>query len=111
MTAHHQQTPDYGTGEKKLSVYLFGTVLCILLTLIPFYLVMKPVLTRSSTLILLYGFAIAQFFTQVLCFLRLNTKTPQAKMNSMSFLFTLVILFVVIGGSLWIMWNLNYRMM
>lgn len=111
MHAPNQTAPDYGTGAKKLSVYLFGTALCVILTVLPFFFVMKPFFSRTSTLALIYVFAIAQFLTQILCFLRLNTQTPQAKMNTMSFLFTMVILFVVIGGSLWIMWNLHYRMM
>ena len=103
--------PDYGTGSKKFSVYLIGIVLCVVLTLVPFYLVMNAVLPRATTMLAIYAFAIFQFFVQVTCFLRLNAKTEQARTNVVAFLFTFIILVVVIGGSLWIMWNLNYRMM
>lgn len=102
---------DYGTGSKTFSVYLLGIILCVILTIIPFYLVMAGILAKASTLMAIYLFAILQFFVQVLCFLRLNAKTEQARTNVMAFLFTIVILVVVIGGSLWIMWNLDYRMM
>ena len=110
--SHENHSPiDYGTGRKKLSVYLIGIVLCVVLTLIPFYLVMHSPLAQGSTLIAIYGLAVLQFIVQVICFLRLNAKTPQAQTNLMAFWFAIVILVVVIGGSLWIMWNLNYRMM
>lgn len=102
---------DYGTGSKKLSIYLIGIFLCVIFTLIPFYLVMVPTFTRGLTFAVIYIFAVLQFFVQVTCFLRLNNHTEQSKMNVMTFLFTLLILVVVIGGSLWIMWNLDYNMM
>lgn len=102
---------DYGTGSKKGHVYLMGIVLCVIFTLIPFYLVMVPTLSRGVTFAVIYAFAILQLFVQVTCFLRLNTHTQQSKMNVMTFLFTLLILGVVIGGSLWIMWHLDYNMM
>ncbi len=103
--------PDYGTGSKRFSVYLVGIILCVFLTLVPFYLVMSSVLSPANTMLAIYAFAIIQFCVQVICFLRLNAKTEQARTNILAFLFTFIILVVVIGGSLWIMWNLNYRMM
>lgn len=110
MSAHEVVT-DYGTGAKKLSFYIIGIVLCVFLTIIPFYYVMYPTFSRSTTFLIIYAAATLQLFVQVTCFLRLNTRTSQSKMNTMSFLFTLVVLSVIIGGSLWIMWNLNYNMM
>ena len=38
-------------------------------------------------------------------------QTEQGKLNVMSFMFTIVVLAVIIGGSLWIMFHLNYNMM
>ncbi len=108
---HSTTPPDYGMGKKKFSVYLYGTIACLLLTIAPFYIVMHRVLEGSIAVLTLFAFAAAQFFVQVLCFLRLNTKTPQGMTNTMSFIFTILILLVLIGGSLWIMWTLDYRMM
>ena len=104
-------TPDYGTGKKTLKVYIVGIVLCVILTLIPFGAVMYPGISDAGTLAIVFVSAFLQFLVQVLCFLRLNYTTEQAKMNTMSFIFAIVILFVVIAGSLWIMWSLGYRMM
>lgn len=107
----HSTEIDYGIGKKKLGIYSLGIVLCIILTLIPFYVVMHSVFSVKNNFIVIYVAAILQLLVQVKCFVRLNTTTQQSKMNFMSFLFTLVILAVVIGGSLWIMWNLDYNMM
>ena len=104
-------TPDYGTGQKTLKIYSVGIILCVILTLIPFGAVMYPDLSDAKTMAVIFASAALQFLTQVICFLRLNYTTEQARMNVMSFLFAILILFVVIVGSLWIMWNLNYRMM
>ena len=101
----------YGTGKKKLSIYLFGMVLCVILTLISFFTVMYSTLSVIVILAVISISAILQFIVQVVCFLRLNAKNEQSRMNLMSFVFTLVILFVLIGGSLWIMWSLRYYMM
>ena len=63
------------------------------------------------TFLIILGIAVAQVIVQVICFLRLNAQTEQGKMNLMSFIFTIIILGVVVLGSLWIMVNLGYNMM
>lgn len=103
--------PDYGTGQKKLSVYVLGVVLCAALTLLAFWAVMSHSFTRGQTFAIIYSAACVQFLVQLICFLRLNTQTEAGRTNVMSFVFTGVILTAIIAGSLWIMWNLNYFMM
>ncbi len=109
--AHHHVEPDYGTGKKTLGIYTFGIFLCVVLTLIPFSVVMYSMFSKATNFAIIYTAAILQLFVQVFCFLRLNSDTEQGKINLMSFIFTIIILLVIVGGSLWIMWNLNYRMM
>jgi cytochrome o ubiquinol oxidase operon protein cyoD len=110
---HHEEShqSDYGTGEKTLGVYLIGLVACVLLTLLSFWVVIANELPKSQIFAIIYSSACIQFFVQLVCFLRLNTKTEQGKMNVMALVFTGVILTSIILGSLWIMWNLNYYMM
>lgn len=107
----HAHQPDYGTGQKKLSIYIAGVISCIILTLVAFWAVISGALPRGHTFLVIFGAAIVQFFVQVICFLRLNTSSPQARANVLAFVFTIVILVCVIVGSLWIMWDLGYRMM
>ena len=102
---------DYGTGQKKLSVYVIGVALCVLLTLLSFGVVMSGTFSRGQILQVIFWSAFLQFMTQVVCFLRLNAQTEQGKINIMCLLFAIFILAVVVGGSIWIMVNLNYNMM
>jgi len=102
---------DYGTGQKKLGMYLMGFISCSLLTLLSFWSVMSQRFSKFELLAVIFSSALIQFLVQVICFLRLTTETEQGKTNIMTFLFTVVILISIIVGSLWIMWNLNYYMM
>ncbi len=115
MSTEHNTTDlahsDLGLGDKTLGIYLFGVVLCIILTLIPFSAVMYHYASRGTTIAILLVSALLQFFVQVTCFLRLNMKSLQAKYNVYAFVFAVVVLVVLIGGSMWIMWHLNYNMM
>ncbi len=111
MDHHDSGEVDYGTGQKKLSVYLFGIVSCAILTLVSFWMVMAGRFSRWEIFTVIYSTACIQFFVQLICFLRLNTQTEQGRMNVMVFVFSGVILATIILGSLWIMWNLGYNMM
>ncbi len=101
----------FGTGKKKLSVYVVGMLLCVALTLVSFGLVSLHWVSVEALVPALVIAAVAQFIVQVVCFLRLNADNPQSRMNLMSFIFTILILFVLVGGSLWIMINLHENMM
>lgn len=103
--------PDYGTGQKKLGLYLVGFISCSVLTLFSFWSVMSQRFSKLEVLALIFSSACIQFLVQVIFFLRLTTQTEQGRTNIMTFLFTGVILISIILGSLWIMWNLNYYMM
>lgn len=111
MSQHELEQIDYGTGQKKLSVYIFGIIGCSILTLIAFWAVMSNRFSTTQTFFIIYLCACAQFLMQVVCFLRLNTQTHQGRINVMSLVFTAVILVTIIVGSLWIMWNLDFNMM
>jgi cytochrome o ubiquinol oxidase operon protein cyoD len=109
----HQGTSesDYGSGKKKLGMYLVGFISCSILTLVSFWSVMSQRFSKVDVVILIFSSAGIQFLVQVIFFLRLTTQTQQGRTNIMTFLFTGVILTSIICGSLWIMWNLNYYMM
>ena len=107
---HIEQGVDYGTGKKTLALYFTGFALCLVLTIIPFVIVGQHLLSDEALYIALAVFALIQLYVQVVFFLRLNA-SPTGRWNTMSFLFTLVIVVVLVFGSLWIMYNLNYNMM
>jgi len=114
-TAHsanddQQYGTEFGTGRKTLAAYFIGFVLCLVLTIIPFVLVGKHLLPDETLYIVISILAIVQLLVQVIFFLRLNA-SPTGRWTSMSFVFTLMIVVILVFGSLWIMYNLNYYMM
>ena len=111
MTHHQTIQPDFGAGEKTLDVYVAGTIICVFLTIVPFMAVMWRFLSEATTIGLVVACMFAQFIVQLVCFLRMNYHTEQARVNVQSFAFTLFMLFVVVAGSIWIMSSLQYNMM
>lgn len=106
----HTKKMKYGAGVKTLKSYMIGLFLSLLFTFAAFALVTDHRLSQETLYILLATFAVLQLIAQVVYFLRLNT-TSEGKWNTMPFLFTILIVFVLVFGSLWIMYNLNYNMM
>lgn len=114
MAHHPSDSYDparFGTGRKTIASYITGLVLSLTFTGIAFWVTANhAILKLGYVFITLAVLAIAQLVAQVVCFLRLNTST-QGRWNLMPFLFTIVVAAVLVGGSLWIMYNLNYNMM
>lgn len=110
MTHDKTEKSDFGTGQKKFEVYLLGIIACALLTLLSFWVVMSGWFAKGTIITIIYLSAFVQLLVQLMCFIRLNTKTEQGKINVMSFIFTGVILISIVLGSLWIMSNLHYNM-
>lgn len=97
---------DHGT----LKSYIVGFLLSIILTIIPYYLVTQHVCTASNLIIIISMFGVLQLFVQLVFFLHLNTKSENG-WNLIAFIFTVIIITILVVGSLWIMWHLNYNMM
>lgn len=91
--------------------YIVGFGLSILLTLVAFTLVGQHSFLPSKgfEVVTLAILALAQLFIQVVFFLHVNT-SPYARWNLLSFLFTVFVVVTIAGGSLWIMYNLDYNM-
>jgi cytochrome o ubiquinol oxidase operon protein cyoD len=89
--------------------YFVGFVLAVVLTAIPFYLVYSHALPPSRIMYVIAGAAVLQILVHLRFFLHLNfTTTP--KENLLAIAFTSVLLFLMVGGSLWIMIDLHSRM-
>lgn len=101
---------DSGLGKKTLSGYLKGFILSLIFTVLAFWIVGVRAFSEAGMIAAIMILAVAQLIVQVIFFLRLNGQ-GEGKWNMMSFLFTIFVAFVLIGGSIWIMWNLNYNMM
>jgi len=91
------------------TTYVIGFLLSIVLTLAAFFLVYKNLLTGSVLIYSIVGLAILQVLIQLLFFLHLGDE-PKPYWNTMVFLFMLLTAAIVVIGSIWIMYNLDYNM-
>ena len=101
---------DAGASRGSLKSYLVGFVLCLILTAVPFALVMSGAFSPVILLIGIFGAGVVQIFVHLHYFLHLDASSG-AGWNLPALIFTLVIMIIFIGGSIWIMYDLNYRMM
>lgn len=97
---------DHGTYAS----YIIGFVLSILLTIIPYYIVVYLDISSGFKTLAVVLLALAQLFVQLVFFLHLNTRSEKG-WNFLSFVFTMLVVIILIGGSLWIMYHLRVNMM
>ncbi|WWO98080.1 MAG: cytochrome o ubiquinol oxidase subunit IV [Candidatus Dasytiphilus stammeri] len=91
--------------------YLIGFILSIILTVIPFLIVMTRRLPYHSTLFIIVTCAVVQIIVHLVCFLHLNSfAKEEVRWNLLALIFSILIIALLVIGSLWIMWNLNYMM-
>jgi len=87
-----------------------GFVISVLLTIAAYRIVTYYELTDFLLIATVFGLAALQAVIQLFFFLHLGMES-KPHWGMITFLFTLLIIFLVIGGSLWIMNNLNYDLM
>ena len=105
--AHHSDQHAHGS----LSTYLLGFVLSVVLTAVPFWLVMDGALgSKQVTALVIMAFAAAQIVVHMIYFLHMNT-TSEGGWSMMALIFTVIMVVIAMTGSLWVMHHLNGNMM
>ena len=111
---HHDAHHEHGhmhADHGSLKSYATGFILAVILTAIPFWLVMGKVFDKSSTTgFILLGFAAVQIVVHMVYFLHMNTKS-EGGWSMLALLFTGMLVFIMMSGSLWVMYHLNHNMM
>ena len=99
-------------GSVRLHVigYLVGLGLAVLLTATSFFVAGTDLVWQPSIPIAIIVLAIAQMGVHIVFFLHITTG-PDNTNNVMALAFGVLIVVLVVGGSLWIMANLNQNMM
>jgi cytochrome o ubiquinol oxidase subunit IV len=92
----------------SLKNYLIGFVLAVVLTVIPFGLAAAGWLPRGGTFAVIAVAAVVQVLVHLRYFLNLSFAKP-SRDNVGAMAFTAVLIFLMVGGTLWIMYNLSYR--
>lgn len=91
--------------------YVAGFVLSVVLTLVAYVLVVNQAIPNRDILLgAIIGLAVVQFVVQMVFFLHLGRERG-ARFNLVVFGFMLMVLFILVLGTLWIMHDLDYNMM
>lgn len=89
--------------------YVLGFILAVVLTVIPFWIVFTDALSASRTAIVIGICAVVQAIVHVRFFLHVDL-SRQKREDLDLILFTLLLLIIFIGGTVWIMTDLHHRM-
>lgn len=93
-----------------LKSYLIGFAASIVLTSLSFGLVVTEFLLGSTLIYTLIGLAALQTIVQLIFFLHIGQEA-EPRWETFIFCFTVLILLIIVIGSLWIMNDLDGRMM
>jgi cytochrome o ubiquinol oxidase operon protein cyoD len=119
MSGHnHDHHDDHGHGHGhddhdhgSVKSYVTGFILAVILTAIPFWLVMGKVIDKSSTAgFILLGLAAVQIVVHMVYFLHMNAKS-EGGWNMLAMIFTAMVVIIMLSGSIWVMYHMNHNMM
>ncbi|KQV30837.1 cytochrome o ubiquinol oxidase subunit IV [Rhizobium sp. Root1203] len=109
--AHHGHSHGHEAAHGTFKSYMIGFVLSVILTAIPFWLVMAGVFeSHAVTATLIMAFAVVQIVVHMIFFLHMNPRS-EGGWTMMALIFTLLIVAIALSGSLWVMHHLNTNMM
>ena len=104
---HHDEAAPHGSFKS----YMIGFGLSVVLTAIPFWLVMSGVLDSTlATAIAIMAFAAVQIVVHMIFFLHTNARSENG-WTLMALIFTVILVVIAISGSLRVMYNMNANMM
>ena len=108
-TPAHGETHPHAHGSFR--IYMTGFVLSVVLTAIPFWLVMGNVINDTVlTSIVIMALAAVQIVVHMIYFLHMNTKS-EGGWTFIALAFTLTLVVVTLAGSIWVMFHMDQNMM
>lgn len=111
MTTELNFTETKTEWHGSLKDYIVGFVGAIILTAASFSLVVYKLLAEPHLTYALVILALMQAFLQLVCFLHLKLGFKKDNWDTFVFYFMSLILLIIVIGSLWVMHDLNERMM
>ena len=107
----HDHHGGHEAAHGTFKSYMTGFILSVILTAIPFWLVMGEVFeNKLITAVLIMIFAAVQIVVHMVCFLHMNARS-EGGWTIMALIFTLIIVAIMLAGSFWVMHHLNTNMM
>jgi cytochrome o ubiquinol oxidase operon protein cyoD len=112
MSAEIEFHPDgHAATHASRRGYLTGFGLSVLLTALPFWLVMSGAIASNQiAAALCMGFALLQIVVHMIFFLHMNGRS-EGGWTMMALLFTIVLIVIALSGSLWVMYHMTTNMM
>lgn len=112
--AHADHAGHHGEHEHahgSFRGYMTGFVLSVILTAVPFWLVMTGALdNKQLTGFIVMGLAVVQIIVHMIYFLHMNGRS-EGGWTMMALVFTIILVVIALAGSLWVMYHLNTNMM
>jgi cytochrome o ubiquinol oxidase operon protein cyoD len=111
MPSHDDHAHDDVGYHASVKGYVIGFLLSVVLTAIPFWLVMGKVLpTPRATAFVILAFAAVQMIVHMIYFLHMNAKV-EGGWSLLALTFTVALVVIMLAGSIWVMYHLNTNMM
>ena len=95
---------------RSIRPYLIGLGLAFILSAIPFALVAASTLPRTTTLVAIAVAAVLEILVHFRFFLHVGFRSTPLE-NLAAMVFAAILIVFMVGGTLWIMFDLNHRMM
>ena len=99
-----------GAAHGNFKQYTIGFILSVILTIIPFGMVMSGGFERGLLVTVIAITAAAQVLVQLVFFLHMNASSEQ-RWNVLAFIYTVLCMAILLVGSVWIMNYLHFNMM
>lgn len=95
-------------NEKHIKDCIIGFIISLMLTILAYVFVVKLIFPILVIQIIIVLFAIIQIIVQMIYFINIKEISILDKNIYIgSLLFTVMIIIIIIGGSLWILYNIN----
>ncbi len=101
---------DHAADHGSLKSYIIGFVLSLLLTFGSFGLVMHGALSHTITIVGVVALCVLQLLVQLVYFLHMD-RSKEQRNNVSTFLFTTLVIALLVGLSLWIMFSIHFEML
>jgi cytochrome o ubiquinol oxidase subunit IV len=112
MSVHAELHPDpHAPSHATRKGYLIGFGLSVILTAVPFWLVMTGAISsKDVAAFTVVALALTQIVVHMIFFLHMDTKS-ESGWTFMALIFTIVLIAIALSGSLWVMYHLTANMM
>ena len=110
MSDHNHHADASSAMHATKRDYVTGFILSVILTAIPFWLVMYGSLSATGTAITITTFAAIQIVVHMIYFLHMSPKA-EGGWSLTVLAFTIIIIAIMLFGSIWVMFHMNANMM